>query len=330
MVAIEEIRQQAAVQIAKVEEAAQAKYDSAMNDFRREVAARVSETEKAALKEYNEVVENVRREAVDRVAQADEKVTKATDRAEAAATSAAETYNQVQALMKQLLDTNARAGILEKAAADATLRAEMAEEEVKQMKRHLETTTGMGSEVFRLPIQEEDDRDWAMGETEGHDQLDALEPSRAVRSEDLVGQLPQAMSKAMQAMQNTHSINMGPRTQMNEMTGPLKPVSSKHINQVYTNVELQCDTDMFDPDYAPGYSSHTTQKPYGGSSETKRATPIVGSSGGKKAEDKGKSRLIDAEDDERMGDSLLIPLENCGYEGRGSRRPESSVQTSHK
>ena len=289
MVAIEEIRQQATVQIAKVEEAAQAKYDSAMNNFQRELTAKVDEIEMAALEKYNVAVENVQREAGDRVAQAEEKVTKATHRAEAAALSAAETHKQVQALVKQLLDANALAEVSKKVAADATLRAERAEEQVKQMEGLLETTrTGMGRKLFEWPIQEDEDRDWAMGETMEREQRMDLGPSRAVSSKVPTGQLPQAMQRITLESVQSHG------TPKNGTIDPSKPVSSN----VLMNVELQSsdtDTDMVASDldiYSPEDSSHT-QKPYGAPSETKRATSIVRSSGGKGAEENRKGRPVE-------------------------------------
>ena len=230
MVAIEEIRQQATVQIAKVEEAAQAKYDSAMNNFQRELTAKVDEIEMAALEKYNVAVENVQREAGDRVAQAEEKVTKATHRAEAAALSAAETHKQVQALVKQLLDANALAEVSKKVAADATLRAERAEEQVKQMEGLLETTrTGMGRKLFEWPIQEDEDRDWAMGETMEREQRMDLGPSRTVSSKVPTGQLPQAMQRITLESVQSHG------TPKNGTIDPSKPVSSNILmNSILT------------------------------------------------------------------------------------------------
>jgi hypothetical protein len=331
-VTIEEIRQQAAIQIVKVEEAAQAKYDAAINDVRREIAEQVAETETAALRKYNEAVENVQREAADRIARAEEKATKATDRAEAAATDAADMYNKVQELMKQLLGATARAEVLEKSAAAATFRAEEAEEEVKQMKRRLETTrTGMGSELFGWPIQEEEGRDWAMGETMEYEQRrDALGTSRAVRNEVLAGKLPQ--ETAIQTIQNAHRIidleSGSAGTPANEVIDLLKPVSSEHVHQLYTSVEPQCqtsDTDMLDPEldiYAPGDSSDNQ----GGLSGAKRVISIVRSSEGKEVEEKGKGRLIT--DAPEVGANV----QNAEYhdKGMGDSPPESSVKTPHK
>ncbi len=115
------------------------KYAEAIGKVRKETATQLAQAEEAAHERHDVVVEEVQREAAARVTRAEEAVLEATQWAEAAAASAEETSRQVEALVKQVMEANARME-----AAETAIHA-MRRKENLETKRDKDQDVGMQS-----------------------------------------------------------------------------------------------------------------------------------------------------------------------------------------
>ena len=150
---IEEVRKGVAAQLAQAEEAGQMRYKAAIEEVRREAPTQVEQAEEAATARYNVIIEDIRRKAAIQITRSEEAALDATQRADAAVANAEKMFEEVKAMVTQVMDAKTEAEAAQRAAVEATKRAEIAEKEVERRRESVETTPGLMTwgEEKRLP-----------------------------------------------------------------------------------------------------------------------------------------------------------------------------------